>query len=254
MRSKTVLVTGDNGFIGRRLVANLLQLGNCVIGIDMTHDDGRSRDNYRAFELDLTEPNSHLADLVQSAHVVLHLAALTKSTDSKQLIEVNSAMTRNLLEASVKTTNSPRFVLVSSIAACGPHQTGQSLTERNELQPVSQYGHSKAACEILVRSYLDRISIAIVRPPIVLGQGDLTGLRLFRTIQKWHRHFVPGPDQRYAVLHVDDLIEAMLMIAEEGESLVESDVQQALTSFQLMIPSAMSNLASRLVSYWEFNG
>jgi nucleoside-diphosphate-sugar epimerase len=56
-----------------------------------------------------------------------------------------------------------------------------------------------------------------VRPPFVFGGGDRTSLMLFRSVQRWGLHFLPcGHDLELSLIHVEDLVRALIAIAEHG--------------------------------------
>jgi len=83
---------------------------------------------------------------------------------------------------------------------------GKLKTEADPLSPVSHYGHSKRAGERAAARYADRVPITVVRPSIVLGEADVLGLPLFRSIARWGVHAVPGFRRpRFSLIHADDL-------------------------------------------------
>ncbi len=98
------------------------------------------------------------------------------------------------------------------------------LIESRVARPVSKYGHSKLAAEMVAREFGDRLSITIVRPPIVLGPGDRDGFELFRAIHRSGMHLVAGlSDYRVSLIHVSDLVQAIIRLAACGDRLPISD-------------------------------
>src|SRR5205823_6323062 len=71
-----------------------------------------------------------------------------------------------------------RFVLVSSLAAAGPTRPGAPVDETRPPSPVTPYGQSKLAAEVLVRAMA--FPWTIVRPPTVYGERDREVLKLFK--------------------------------------------------------------------------
>jgi nucleoside-diphosphate-sugar epimerase len=46
---------------------------------------------------------------------------------------------------------------------------------------------------------------------------------MFQCIAKWHRHFLAGSDRDFALVHVDDLVEGLLLVAEKGEVVQQNE-------------------------------
>lgn len=224
-----VVVTGAAGFIGQNLVQRLLESNRQVIGFDLRFDHPSKAGAYRQIEIDLTSQAPRLDELDQPIDAIIHLAAMTQSLNSADLIETNLSMVRNLVESCKTLKQKPVIVLVSSIAAVGPQVAGEPITEANEKHPVSDYGKSKAACEDYLHSVAGEQPASIVRPPIVLGPGDPTGLKLFRTIRTWHRHIVSGrQDSNYAVIDVNDLVTALVLVADHGKRIETKPCEQGI--------------------------
>ena len=121
------------------------------------------------------------------------------------------------------------MVFISSLAAVGPSSGTRLLTEEDECRPVSHYGRSKLACEQLAAKYSKRMPISVVRAPIVLGEGDEHGLELFKTIDRFHCHFVPGFRNRlFSIIHAHDLVDALIAVAERGKRLDMSSNGQGI--------------------------
>jgi nucleoside-diphosphate-sugar epimerase len=86
--------------------------------------------------------------------------------------------------------------------------------------PVSAYGRSKLAGELAAARYATRLSVSVVRPPIVFGPGDRGVLEVFRPIAHSGLHVVPGwEERRVSLIHVADLVSLLLLAAEKGERL-----------------------------------
>jgi nucleoside-diphosphate-sugar epimerase len=106
------------------------------------------------------------------------------------------------------------------LAAAGPAVDGRPKIESDPSLPVSSYGRSKRAAEQEAESFADRAPVTIVRPPIVLGEGDQLGLPMFRSVDKIGVHVVPGLGRnRFSVIHADDLVELIILAAQRGKRL-----------------------------------
>jgi nucleoside-diphosphate-sugar epimerase len=154
------------------------------------------------------------------AGIVFHLAGLTKALRKDDFLCVNAGGVESVAAACADRTDKPVLVVVSSLAAAGPCVVGKPLVESDVPTPVSAYGRSKLAAEKAAARYAAVVPISIVRPPIVFGPGDRGMLEMFRSIARWGIHVVPGQGERcFSLIHVADLVEGLLLVAEKGERL-----------------------------------
>ena len=86
-------------------------------------------------------------------------------------MRVNEQGAYNIAQASAAQTSPPVLVLVSSLAAAGPSPENRPRHEFDPACPVSNYGRSKRAGELAAARFADRVSLPIVRPPIVFRRG-----------------------------------------------------------------------------------
>lgn len=210
------LVTGATGFIGRRLVAELVRRGAEVACLvrrtsDITPLKGLP---VRFVTAGLNDAEG-LSAAVGGRDFVFHLAGVVRAVDERAFEEVNVEGTRRLLQACLE--HSPavkRFVFVSSIAAAGPGSSEKPVTESDEPRPVSAYGRSKLAAERLVLEAAGALPVTVVRPPNVLGPGSR---ELEAAVTLVRRRLFPsfGDDRpRTSLIDVDDLVAALILAAE----------------------------------------
>src|SRR5262249_20969290 len=124
----------------------------------------------------------------------------------------NTDGTRELLTvASDCAPNLQRFVLVSSLAACGAALNNKFPPQPDFIpRPVSQYGHSKLNAEIIAQKFISAFPITIIRPSVVYGPRDLATLTFFKAI---HRGFLPmtqGGIGAASTIYVTDVAKALL--------------------------------------------
>jgi nucleoside-diphosphate-sugar epimerase len=219
------LVTGASGFIGVHLVQRLAEQGFDVMCLVRPSSDRSRLEPYQPrFTIgDVTDAGS-VEKAIADADVVFHLAGATKSLRNEELERTNVKGVLNVVQACAKRLTPPTFILVSSLAAVGPTTARRLVVEQDPPKPVSNYGRSKLAGERAAMQSASQVPITIVRPPIVLGEGDRDGLNMFESIASWNLHLVPGmSDELFSVIHGDDLAEALVLAAQRGRRLANAD-------------------------------
>lgn len=219
MAGKEILVTGASGFIGTHLVRRLIESGNRVSCLVRKQSKVYDLQSFGAKPVcaDLNDPQS-LAEAVTGKDQVFHLAGIVNFACRARMTEVNVYGTKSLLTACAALPKPPIVLYVSSLAAAGPSRRKKPHRESDPSRPVSNYGISKLAAESIARSFADQVPISILRPPIVLGPNDPHSLQLFQLIDRWHLHITAGYiPQYFSVIHVDDLVEAMIATAARSQ-------------------------------------
>ena len=231
MSSNNVLVTGANGFIGKQLVRRLIARGDKVTCLVRQTSDVSALKKFKCSIVyaDTVKDPDGVASAVEGQDTVYHLAASTHAVRSADLIKINLTGTENVLKACAARPDPPSVIYVSSIAAVGLNRRSKPHQEDSENKPISHYGRSKAACENLAREYSSRVPISIVRPPIVLGNGDRHGLELFNIIDQFGWHLVPTfSTYEFSAIHVDDLASALMGVAVRGHRLNAQDFSEGV--------------------------
>lgn len=228
---KKVLVTGATGFIGSHVVKRLVNRGVEVVCLarNTSNVSELEKQNCTIAYADLAADSVNLESALAGVGTVIHLAAALHSVNSHDMIERNSRALENVLLACAAQSTPPQLVFVSSLAAVGPSTGSRPRQETDPRQPVSNYGRSKEASELVAMKFASRVPISIVRPPIVLGGGDRHGLDLFRPIDMIGWHFVPGfREFSFSTIHVEDLATALIGVAERGKRLTADSASQGI--------------------------
>jgi GDP-4-dehydro-6-deoxy-D-mannose reductase len=169
-----VLVTGAGGLAGRAMVRHLLNLEGEreVIGIYRKNLPATS-DRFTPVKLDLLDREKTLARVREAEPgIILHLAGVNHGT-LEELLGGNVVATRNLLDAACAPGGAARVLVTGSSAEYGSAGPG-AIPESAPLRPVGPYGVSKAAEDLLARSYtaVRHLPVAVVRPFNLVGPGQ----------------------------------------------------------------------------------
>lgn len=219
-RRRVALVTGASGFIGSHLVEALVPRDwrvRCLV-----RRSSRLKwiptDDVTLINGEIETPGEDLERAVRNVSVVFHLAGLTSAAHNEAYSAVNVEGTRNVVEAMLRAAPEALLVFCSSLSAGGPARRGRPVNETDEPAPVSAYGRSKLAAEVVVRdSGLEHL---IVRPPAVYGPRDTDILAAFRLASFGLALRVAPAGQRLSMVHAEDLARGLVRAAEaEGRGL-----------------------------------
>jgi UDP-glucose 4-epimerase len=212
-----VLVSGASGFIGRHVVARLQRDGHRVSAVDRApHPDPAVTTAVG----DLLDPAVRERAVVPGVDAVVHLAAMTSvlgSIEQPALVHAtNVEATAGLLELA-RERGVGAFVLASTNAVVGDVGTG-TITEALPLAPLTPYGATKAAAEMLLHGYAGSFGLRapMLRLTNVYGPGmghkDSFVPRLLRAAATGGGVQVFGDgEQRRDLVHVADVAEAMAL-------------------------------------------
>lgn len=192
-------ITGGSGFLGLHLGRRLLHDGHAVRSLDLVPGELRGVEDILG---DVRDPAAAWR-LCRGADVLVHAAAaLPVSGPRRTIRSVNVGGTAAVLAAAA--AKGVRRVVFISSAVVLP-------------RPIEAYGEAKAEAERLCGEFLERgLEVTILRPQAFLGPERLGAFGiLFRWIAEGRRIYTIGPgSNRYQLLDVDDLVEAILLAAE----------------------------------------
>ena len=204
-------VTGGTGFVGAHLVQALRARGDQVTCLVRNPAKAQAHGwtDVRLVRGDLDNAAA-LRDGCAGAEVIYHVAGRISARDLDEFMRANRDGTANVLEAAAQGPPR-RFVLVSSLAAAGPTVPGQPIDETRPPSPVTPYGQSKLAAELLVRAMAG--SWTIVRPPTVYGEWDREVLKVFKLARAGLAPVFGDGSQELSVIYAGDLAAALVAAA-----------------------------------------
>ena len=213
-----ILVTGATGFVGRRLVEDLIASGHTVRALVRRHDDDLEQ---QGVDLWLGGVDAIDSTLVDGVDAIVHAAA-SFSADMDEGRAVNRDATGQL--AQLARQHDAYYVLLSTCAVyntdLAPGPVIDEDAPRRDLESMGGptgssspvYGFTKAEGEILVeQARQDGLNAAILRPSSVLGIGPTStwGTKIPERLRGGEPS-LRNPDATFGWLHVDDLVEATI--------------------------------------------
>jgi UDP-glucose 4-epimerase len=218
-----VLVTGGSGFIGRHVVAELTAAGAHVRIVDLLpHPDP----SVEIVIGDLAEPEVVEDSLRGEIDAIVHLAAQTsvlKSLEHPELTQRNNVTATAALLEAARVAGVKTLVFTSTNAVVGPME-GPAISESSRLRPLTPYGATKAAGEMLMSAYTESLGVrcACLRLTNAYGPGmqakDSIVARLMRAIRTGGTFEIYGDGTQVRdYVHVSDIVAAMrLALADES--------------------------------------
>ena len=220
--TKSVLVTGATGFIGSRLVTELINKGYDVTSLIRKGKEGNSKSNI--IYGDLTEENIDFKEL--EFECVFHLASHTPLEKNKKILEkVNLDGTKKLFEEIKTRTKS--IIYISGLGVYG--ETGDKIIdETQDYNPNTSFVKIRLEAEKYLKenSMQNKIDFAVVHFGDVYGADGWFYEMLVKRLKKNTFRMPKGGDYYKGFVHVDDAVESMISVLEHksfGESFIVAD-------------------------------
>lgn len=208
---RTVMITGDRGFIGTYLVSKFLKEGWRVLGVDNEEKYGptaKAHDKtsgYLRAKADLTMSHTHhiLSDLIKKYDVELIIAGAAKIGGIKYfhdlpytLLSANELILNTTFGAAIKSflnqetlfSEKGRVVVISSSMVYEAVPIEKMPVHEEDVfkypPPPSSYGFQKLASEYWAKAAFDEFGLpyTIVRPFNCFGTGELRALETEETL------------------------------------------------------------------------
>ncbi len=215
MQGRRVLITGGAGFIGRHVVSELTSGGARVRVLDLKPHPDPSVDTVIG---DIRDREAVDRAFDGGFDSIVHLAAVTSVLRSLEhpvlTYQTNVAGTFNVLEAG-RAAGVTSLAFATTNAVTGP-MTAPKISEACVLNPLTPYGSTKAAGEMMMSAYTASYGLrcACIRLTNVYGPGmqakDSIVARLMRCIRLGTTFEIYGDGTQVRdYVHAHDVVAAM---------------------------------------------
>ena len=193
MKTKTVLVTGSEGFIGKNLITRLQELGSVVI---------------KSFDKEDNDNIETLKKYLQESDFIFHLAGVNRPKNIEEFEKVNVGLTKTLIKLLEEMNKKIPIVITSSIQA--------------ELD--NPYGKSKkrAEDELIKYSKKNRIPVYIYRLPNVFGKWSKPNYNSVVSTFCYNINHnlditISDPKKELELVYIDDIIDEFVSLLDKEE-------------------------------------
>jgi UDP-glucose 4-epimerase len=256
--SKLYFITGATGFIGQHFLGSERHYCSCFKGVDIRVLSRQPHSKYETvvcdFQTELIPDNA-----LDGVDTVFHLAGFAHDMRDASEIEdfyykVNVSTTVQLANLAVKS-GVKRFVFVSSVKAGGNPPLGTCANEKDQKNTEDVYGKTKREAELALLKIGKEsgMHVSIIRPSLVYGPSVKGNLQLMLSgIKKGWFPPLPETGNRRSMIHVDDLVQAILLVSEDkranGEIFIVTD---GVPHSSREIYNAMCGVIGKTIPKWS---
>jgi len=220
--TKSVLVTGATGFIGSRLVEELINKGYDVTSLIRKGKEGNLKS--KIIYGDLTDEKIDFKNL--EFDCIFHLASHTPLEKNKKILEkVNFDGTKNLFDEIKSKTKS--IIYISGLGVYG--ETGDVIVDENQkYNPNTDFVKIRLDAEKYLKenSNKHKIDFAVVHFGDVYGPDGWFYEMLIKRLKKNTFRMPKGGKYYKGFVHVDDAVGSMIAVLENkrfNESFIVAD-------------------------------
>ena len=220
--TKSVLVTGATGFIGSRLVEELINKGYDVTSLIRKGKEGNLKS--KIIYGDVTDEKIDFKNL--EFDCIFHLASHTPLEKNKKILEkVNFDGTKNLFDEIKSKTKS--IIYISGLGVYG--ETGDVIVDENQkYNPNTDFVKIRLDAEKYLKENSDKhkIDFAVVHFGDVYGPDGWFYEMLIKRLKKNTFRMPKGGKYYKGFVHVDDAVGSMIAVLENkrfNESFIVAD-------------------------------
>lgn len=218
-----ILVTGACGYKGSVLVPKLLNQGHSVVALD-TQWFGNYLPPHPNLEVKKQDVRNTADINLDGLDAIIHLASIANDPcgdlNPKLTWEVSALATMQLADKA-KRCGIKHFIYASSGSVYGVKEE-EHVKEELSLEPISEYNKTKMVAERVILSYLDCMSVQIVRPATVCGLSPRMRLDVsvnLLTMQALENGKITvfGGNQTRPNIHIDDITDLYVYLLKNPQ-------------------------------------
>jgi nucleoside-diphosphate-sugar epimerase len=217
LNSKSILVTGATGFVGRVLCERLLSDFHVRVSVRIAETPANLPAGVQAAPIESIGPDTDWSTALTGIDTVIHLAARVHVMDETSgdpltaYRQVNVAGTESLARQAV-SHGVRRFIFLSSVKVHG-EETEVPYTEQLHPAPQDAYGVSKLEAENILHkiSAETGLEVVIIRPPLIYGPGVKANfLNLLKAVDKGVPLPLASITNARSLIYLGNLIDAVI--------------------------------------------
>jgi GlcNAc-P-P-Und epimerase len=214
-----LLVTGGSGFLGRYFHRALLDAGHSVTILDLVSPEW-DPETARVIVGDVRDPSA-VREALRGAQAILHLAAAHHDFGiaPETYFSVNEQGAA-VLSAAAEEQDIRSICFFSTVAVYG--STPEPRHEDAETRPVSPYGQSKLAAELVLRHWAEKRGgrrCLVIRPTVVFGPRNFANMySLVRQVDSGFFFRVSGGRNVKSLSYVENVVAAALFLWNRPEA------------------------------------
>ncbi len=231
---KNIFITGGAGYVGSKLVPELLNLGHKVTVLDLMiygEDILNDHHNLKKVKGDIRDINL-LKKLLPGHNILIHLACISNDPSFELNPTLGKSINLDAFEPMVKTSLESKinqFIYASSSSVYGIKKE-KNVTEDMSLEPLTDYSKFKGDCEKILNKYSSKDFVTTtIRPSTVCGYAKRQRLDLVVNILTNHAYHnreikVFGGEQLRPNVHIDDMVNSYLAVLEADPKKINSQI------------------------------
>ncbi|MBB43582.1 MAG: UDP-glucose 4-epimerase [Rhodospirillaceae bacterium] len=233
-----VLLTGGAGYVGNRLVPELLREGYKVTVYDICYFGDQTlpldNPNLTVVKGDIRDIN-RFKETLFGVNAVLHLACISNDASFELDEGLSTSINLNAFEPLVveaKAAGVKRFVYCSSSSVYGVSDQ-PDVTEDHPLVPLTLYNKYKGMCEpVLFKHMADDFTCVVIRPATVCGYSPRCRLDLSVNILTNHainkgEITVFGGSQKRPNLNIEDMVRVYKLMLDAPKEKIQGEIFNA---------------------------
>ena len=229
-----IFITGGAGYVGSKLVPELLQYGHKITVLDLMIYGENVLDSHKNLkkikgdirDISLIEKN------LEDHDAVIHLACISNDPSYELNPKLGKSINFDAFEPFVKLCvkkNIHRFIYASSSSVYGI-KNEKNVTEDMSLEPLTDYSKFKGDCEKILNRYKSEdFIVTTIRPSTVCGYAKRQRLDLVVNILTNHAFHnkvikVFGGNQLRPNIHINDMVESYKVVLEANPKKINGEI------------------------------